>query len=318
MRPPRPMRMRPEFRFTREGRVFVLVTLGIGIGAVNTGNNLLYMVLGLLLGLLLTSGVLSEIVLRGVRVTRGRAPRAFVDAPALFELDVANDKRRFASVSFEVGDGSKDEPNETRAYVQELGPGERTTVVVERTPIRRGVLEGTHVRVTTRFPFGLIEKSRVYGAPATAMIFPALVDVHRSRDAHRDRGSDDASDRSGGGTEIIGVREKRENDSARDIHWRRTATLGRLVVRERSRERDPELHVALVCARDAGEDAARFEADVSRTASIAVDAIERGVSVRVTNERGTLGVATDRADLDRLLATLALVAPLSPDDGMRR
>ena len=47
-KPPRRRRRgRRYLKFTREGRVFLLVTLGVGTGAVNTGNNLLYLVLGL-------------------------------------------------------------------------------------------------------------------------------------------------------------------------------------------------------------------------------------------------------------------------------
>ena len=42
LRPPR------RLRFTREGKYFIGITFGVGFAAVNTGNNLLYLVLGLL------------------------------------------------------------------------------------------------------------------------------------------------------------------------------------------------------------------------------------------------------------------------------
>ena len=40
LRPPRTLRV------TRAGRTYLLLTMGIGLGALNTGNNLLYLVLG--------------------------------------------------------------------------------------------------------------------------------------------------------------------------------------------------------------------------------------------------------------------------------
>ena len=46
-------RGRRRFRLTREGKAFLFVTLGVGFAAINTANNLLYLVLGLLLSLLL-------------------------------------------------------------------------------------------------------------------------------------------------------------------------------------------------------------------------------------------------------------------------
>lgn len=298
--------MRPEFGFTREGRVFVFVLLGIGVGAVNTGNNLLYLVLGLLLGLLLTSGVLSEIVLRGIRLERGRAPRAFAGAPALFELEVTNEKRRFASLSFEVGDLADDTPRATRAFVQELPAGERTTVVVERIPSRRGRLGFTHLRITTRFPFGLLEKSRVFTVPAEALIFPALLPRESVQAEDAERGLERPTATAGRGAEILGVREHRDGDTSRDVHWRRSAALGRLVARERSRDRDPEVRVRLDRGLAAGP---AFEQAVSRAATEAVVAIERGLAVRLVDAGASLATATDRADLDRLLALLALVEP---------
>ena len=56
-------RSRRKFRLTREGRAFLFVTVGVGLAAVNTANNLLYLVLGLLLSLLLDSGVLRLVPL---------------------------------------------------------------------------------------------------------------------------------------------------------------------------------------------------------------------------------------------------------------
>ena len=42
------------------GRTFLVVTVGVGLGALNTGNNLLYLVLGMMLSLIVVSGVLSS------------------------------------------------------------------------------------------------------------------------------------------------------------------------------------------------------------------------------------------------------------------
>ena len=44
----------------------VLITLGIGLGAMNTGNNLVYLVFGMMLGFITASGVISETSLRGI------------------------------------------------------------------------------------------------------------------------------------------------------------------------------------------------------------------------------------------------------------
>src|SRR3954466_8321322 len=91
---PRNRRGGRQLRFTREGRVFVFVTFGLGFAAVNTGTNLMYLVFGFMLSLIILSGVLSEHVLRKLTITRHLPKRAFAGEPMLIEIAVKNDKER--------------------------------------------------------------------------------------------------------------------------------------------------------------------------------------------------------------------------------
>ena len=59
-----------KLKFTREGKYYLGITLGVGFAAINTGNNLLYLLLGMLLSLMLVSGVMSDLSLRRLTVTR--------------------------------------------------------------------------------------------------------------------------------------------------------------------------------------------------------------------------------------------------------
>src|SRR3954453_11132750 len=65
-------RFRPPRRlgFTREGRIIVVLSVGVGFAAINTGNNLLYLLLGWLLSFIIASGILSETTLKSLRVAR--------------------------------------------------------------------------------------------------------------------------------------------------------------------------------------------------------------------------------------------------------
>ena len=90
-------RDRRGLRQTPEGLIFLLMTLGVGMGAVNTGNNLLYLVLGLMLSLILLSGMLSDVVLAGVRPVRRLAP-ACVRQRAVPGRDRAREHQALAAV----------------------------------------------------------------------------------------------------------------------------------------------------------------------------------------------------------------------------
>ena len=45
---------------TRDGWWCLLVAVGLGVAAINTGNNLLYLLVSALLALIVVSGILSE------------------------------------------------------------------------------------------------------------------------------------------------------------------------------------------------------------------------------------------------------------------
>src|SRR3990170_1927020 len=92
--------------FTPAGTRFILLTLAVGIAAVNTGNNLLYLILGMMLSLIIVSGILSEQSLRKISV-EGRFPaRIFAQQPVPAELRITNGKRFIPSFSFRVDEGS--------------------------------------------------------------------------------------------------------------------------------------------------------------------------------------------------------------------
>src|SRR5947209_8171574 len=57
-----------DYEVTRAGVVYVLLTLVIGIAALNTGNNLLYIVVAAMLAAILVSGVVSAVVLRSLKL----------------------------------------------------------------------------------------------------------------------------------------------------------------------------------------------------------------------------------------------------------
>ena len=77
-------------RVTNLGLGFVLTTLVVAIGATNTGNNGLYVLLSLLLGILLVSGVVSRRNVDGIDVVLDGPAEVFAGEPVRFRLRLAN------------------------------------------------------------------------------------------------------------------------------------------------------------------------------------------------------------------------------------
>ncbi len=104
-------RLRFEYHVTWVGIAYVLTTVVIAIAALNTGNNLLYIVVSAMLGAILVSGVASSIVLRGVKLDVRLPERVFAGQPAQARIVVRNTKRWFASLSLRVVPISKVAPD---------------------------------------------------------------------------------------------------------------------------------------------------------------------------------------------------------------
>ena len=184
-----PRRLRP----TRAGWMFLLINLGVGFAALNTGNNLLYLVLSLLLAFLTLSGLLSESALRGIEIRRTLSSEIYAgtDNPVL--LEVRNFQRKVPAFAIVVEDrcrsprpddvgieddwrltSDRDLPVMGRVFALRVGPECTEVRTYALHPELRGELRFHSFRVSTRFPFGLFLKSRTIHAPDTALVFPEI------------------------------------------------------------------------------------------------------------------------------------------------
>jgi uncharacterized protein (DUF58 family) len=310
---PRDIRYRRHLRFTREGKLFVFVTLGLGFAAVNTGTNLMYLVFGFMLSLIVLSGVLSEHVLRQLRVERRLPARAVAGEPALIELAVRNDKKRLVSYSVEVEDQAEGSDNPRRCYFLKIPPDREQCASYRRVPARRGVLRFRGFSITTRFPFALFEKWREQDLEGELLIFPRPLPMPLPLGAFKEQGERGGSAR-GRGTETRELREYRQDDEMRMIHWRRSASLGKPVVRELEQEASSLFCIRLDNYPAPGATAdwvARFEDNVSRAAYLVERGLARGYAVEIC-ARGTRSkVATSPSDGDMLQRFLALLEPVT-------
>ena len=97
-------RLRQTFHFevTKAGVVYVLVTLVIGIAALNTGNNLLYIVVAAMLAAILVSGMVSALVLRGLQLDVRLPEHVFAGRPVVGRIMLRNPRRFLPSFSIRV------------------------------------------------------------------------------------------------------------------------------------------------------------------------------------------------------------------------
>ncbi|HEU4728175.1 MAG TPA: DUF58 domain-containing protein, partial [Kofleriaceae bacterium] len=322
-------RFRPPRRlsFTREGRLIVLLSVGVGFAAINTGNNLLYLLLGWLLSFIIASGILSELTLKRLTVERRPPPRVFAGEPFLMEVVIRNTKPRRASYSIEVEDLVGSTPLDKRCYFLKIPAAKSQRTSYRHTFVRRGLYTLTGYRIATKFPFALFRKSRDVDAPLSVVVYPARVAVPRPTPRSEARGLATAN-RIGRRGEFFGLREHRSGDERRDVHWRSSARTGRLLVREYEDEHARSLAIAVdnalpEAARDALVDGAitpeieaqvaSVERAISVAASLAAVHLEAGWSVELCARGCRIPPGSGRTHEAKIARALALLAYVSDD-----
>lgn len=309
-----------RLKFTREGKFFVGITLGVGFAAINTANNLLYLLLGMLLALIVVSGVMSEISLRDLTVVRRLPQRAQVGRAHLVEIEVFNNKGKVPSYAIEVEDLRAGQPADKRCFFLKISPKSAQVAAYRRTPSKRGRDVHVGFRIATRFPFGLFEKSRELQASGELIIYPAVDPIRLPVPVGgRSSGSDGTTGR-GTSEDFLGLKAMRTGEDPRDIYWRKS-TQGQIVMRERAREARPDVTLPLEIERPSAASSewdVAFERRIRETASRAVAHLKRGDAVAIRTYIGVTARADRIGGADPILRYLALVQseerPLRPDD----
>lgn len=270
-------------RFTRQGKLYTAVTLGVGLAAVNTGNNLLFLVLGLMLGLIVVSGILSEMSLRGLQVCRSVPETA--DAAVIFpvELSVQNLKRFTSSFGIELRDEIDGVPFRRRCFFLRIAPKESRAIAYRCEIETRGRAVFSGTVISTRFPFGLFEKYRFVSLEDTVVVLPKVVPVVMPDTASTVGDGIRFVQRAGVGLEFRELREMGSGDDPRRIDWRSTARLRRFMVRQNEIEGESFVEIVLDPLPAAGQDP---EQNIARAASLIRLAAEREIPVRLVTVPG--------------------------------
>ncbi|HBG46020.1 MAG TPA: hypothetical protein DDW94_03430 [Deltaproteobacteria bacterium] len=301
-------RLPRSLSITRDGKWFIGILLLIGVAAINTGNNLLYLIVATLLSLIIVSGVMSEATLRGLRAARVMPQLAFKGAPAPARLSITNTKKLLPSFSFKVTEAGQEA---LPAYFLKLRAGETAHKHIEYTFQRRGIARLERLRITTRFPFGLFLKGRDEHIGDELLVLPSI-DPKLAMKAEVALSQGLAgSPKKGHGTEFHGLRDYTLEDDARHIHWRSAARGERLLLKEFESESDRKITIEFDNYQGGNEE---FELLVDRAAATAALYLEKGWSVGLKTLSGRLIPAIGREQLLLILRELAVVCP-APGSG---
>jgi len=91
-----------EYKVTREGWIYIGGIIVVALAALNTGNNLLFLILASLIAIILMSGILSSITLSGVEMRLELPEHIFAGQPVRAQVELENEKLTLPSFSLRV------------------------------------------------------------------------------------------------------------------------------------------------------------------------------------------------------------------------
>jgi len=298
-----------DYELTPEGMAYLGVSLVIGVAALNTANNLLFIVLAAMLAAIVVSGLASAAVLRRLELDLIVPKNAFATRPVQLRVHLTNPRlwmpafsvkifspvdkkkrrrgwewskteftfprrRRWLSLPDYVLRRKRPAPLQAKilsrpVYFVYVGPRSTATAEVEIAFPRRGLYTQNGFSVATRFPFSFLIKSRKVTLERDLLVYPALLEPDDFLDLLPMITGEFVSFVRGRGSELYRIREHTPQDPGRFVDWKATAKTGSLKVREFTREDERRLRLVFDNPEPGKVTPPAYERAVSLAASLA-------------------------------------------------
>jgi uncharacterized protein (DUF58 family) len=291
-------------RVSREGKRFFLAALLTGIAAFNTGNNLIYLIFCMMLAIIAISIIILRINMRGLQLKVFQSGPLFAKTPANLEVSVSNEKSRIPSYSIKV---LMPEKISGKAYFPKILPGSDVSESISVVFRRRGVYGYGEFLIESSFPFIFFSKRILCSIPSQVVVYPEIKETEKIVQEIMKDGSSPDILWAGKGDEFSLIREFRDGDDRRRIHWKASAKTSTLMVTEYAAEEARKLTVILDNLMP--RDHTAFENSVSFAASVSDRFLNEGCYVRLLTCRKVIPFGSGKDQLYKILDVLAAISP---------
>ncbi|MCE9604736.1 MAG: DUF58 domain-containing protein [Planctomycetia bacterium] len=234
-----------------EGVIYLLVMGVVLTAAVTRQINLLMILYGVMAGPLLLSWRLVRKAVKDLEIARHLPPTVFAGRPFSIELELTNKKRRGGSFAVWIRDelqrrsAGSEKPIATDLYFPYVPAGESRKSSYQGILNIRGVYDFQPVKLSSRFPLGLLRTMIRVDKPQRLVVLPSIGKLspvwHRLLATDGDAPNGRQRSQGSADGDFYGLREWRAGDSRGRIHWRTSARRQSLTVRQFERRRQSEL-----------------------------------------------------------------------------
>lgn len=234
---------RERLKTTPEGLLYWVSCLVLAVVGWYQQINLILLICGMVAGPIVTSFFMSTAMLRKVRIKRRLPSSVFAGDELSIDYVLDNSARKSAVLALTLCDewvpldpvpgAVKISP---RVFFSRVAGGARNRTRWQTVAPSRGRYRAQAVTLLTRFPFGLMERSSHIPLSETIVVYPRIGRLTRKwqlmqRESSQTRRGQ-RHDRSAQQQEYHGLRDYRPDDSPRWIHWRTSARINQLMIKE--------------------------------------------------------------------------------------
>jgi Protein of unknown function DUF58 len=244
-------RIKRTVSFPRQGLVYLAILQVMVLGALLGRANLLLLIFSLMAGVFVVNGGSIYWMLQRLQLKR-TLPDS-VSAGQVFSVQVAltNHKKIISSRMMEVIDTLSDDKQSYKAETvfAYVSPGSTEYGSYQLKLSKRGKYHFGSMKISSRFPLGIVERGVVTDHPDELLVFPRIGRLSLSwKNMMR---ADQEVLQSGNlkhrvhEDEFHRIREYRDGDNPRAIHWTSTAKQGEIMVKEFHENRESNLDIIL-------------------------------------------------------------------------
>ena len=304
---------RLRYRITRGGLLFSLATAAVGVGAIVSANNLLFLILAAMLATLLVSGLVGRLCLAGLELDFLVPEHVPAGRHVPGKLFVRNQKWMMPSFSIRV-EAIRDPATpslKSGVYFPLIAAGATLEGAVEVLFPRRGAYRRNGFAFSTSFPFGFLDRSAHVTLSKEMVVYPSIDPHPGFDDLLLGISGEIETHYRGLGKDFYRIRPYEALESARHVDWKATAHVGSLQVREFAREQEQTVEVYLDRDIALGLDA-WFEHAIDCCAFLCWRLSNQGVSIHFRSHGYEFRQPED-GDIYAILKYLALVYPQRAD-----
>jgi uncharacterized protein (DUF58 family) len=289
-------------KLSREGKRFLIAAVLIAVAALNTGNNLIYLILSMMFSILVLSFLILKVNMYGLVLEVSQNQPIFANSYADMSMRISNKKKIMPSYSIKVIMPQK---FRGEAYFPKISAMSYMSKTVPVHYVKRGIYRYGDFFIESSFPFIFCSDRISCRVDGEVIVYPEIRNINGIIPEVIGELYELSISKIGKGDEFSMIREFRYGDDWRRIHWKASAKTTKFMVMEYAAEEPKKLTIILDNLMPYDNES--FEKAVSFAASVSDKFLSEGFFVRLLTCRKVIPFGNDRGHLFKILDVLAAI-----------